>query len=76
MEHPEIRKALATGYHKFYKPFLCDACKGVIQPGEAYGTFDGRNICIDCTCLEWNDLTPSERFRALGYDVKTDELLP
>ena len=69
-DHPDISTALATGYHKLYKPILCDACKEVIQPDETYGECDGRKTCSDCIEDEWKELTAREKFVALGYDSK------
>ena len=69
-EHPDVTRTLATGYHKLYKPLLCDTCKEVIQPGEYYGECDGRLICTDCIEDEWKELTAQEKFVALGYDYK------
>ena len=69
-DHPDIATALATGYHKLYKPLLCDTCKDVIQTGEYYGECDGRIICEDCIEDEWRELTAREKFERLGYDSK------
>lgn len=69
-EHPDIATALATGYHKPYKPLICDTCKDEIQPNETYGECDGRLICSDCIEDEWKELTAKEKFVALGYDYK------
>lgn len=67
-DHPDITTALATGYHKLYKPLLCDTCKEVIQPNEYYGEFNGKTICNDCVEEEWRDLTDEERIVRLGYN--------
>ena len=70
LEHPDITTALATGYHKPYKPLLCDTCQGEISSHEVYGDCDGRLICTDCIEDEWVELTAKEKFVALGYDSK------
>ena len=70
LEHPDITTALSTGYHKLYKPILCDTCKEDIQPDEYYGECDGRIICTDCIEGEWKELTAKEKFERLGYDSK------
>lgn len=70
IEHPAITRIERTGYHKRYKPIICDTCKDVIQPGETYGECDGRLICTDCIEDEWKELTASEKFMHLGYLVK------
>lgn len=69
-EHPDIATALATGYHKPYKPLICDTCKDEISPHEIHGECDGRIICTDCIEDEWKELTAQEKFVALGYDYK------
>ena len=69
-EHPDIATALATGYHKPYKPLICDTCKDEISSHEIYGERDGHIICTDCIEDEWKELTAKEKFERLGYDAK------
>ena len=69
-EHPDIATALSTGYHKPYKPLICDTCKDEISSHEIHGECDGRIICTDCIEDEWKELTAQEKFVALGYDYK------
>lgn len=70
LQHPDITTALATGYHKLYKPLLCDTCKGNISSHEIHGECDGRIICTDCIEDEWKELTAGEKFERLGYNSK------
>jgi hypothetical protein len=69
-DHPDITTALATGYHKPYKPLLCGVCGEVIQIGEYYGEFSGKSVCSDCLEDEWQELTVQEKADKLGYNAK------
>ncbi len=71
LEHPAIARAQAEGYPEQPHILYCSKCGGEIYSGEEYGTYYEEILCSDCIEAKWNELTVSEKFLFLGYEVET-----
>ncbi len=72
LQHPEITRALRTGYPRPEGQLpavpACHRCGYILRSGELFGACSGRSLCADCADDEWRELTAEEKLSLLGYD--------
>lgn len=74
-EHPEIRRAEATGYPRPFRPGVeCTGCGCVLFGDEKVFYLDGDELCDTCFMSQLEEHKSAEEIaEALDYKVKTAE---